>query len=51
MKRITAQGSTSVIGVNLLKFPPGFFGDDSFKAIDGRASRKRSKERTNTESD
>jgi hypothetical protein len=34
--------------MNLLKFPPGFFGDDPFKALDSRASKKRSRERTNT---
>jgi hypothetical protein len=37
------------IGVNLLKFPPGFFGDDPFKVLDGRASRKKSKERNGSE--
>jgi hypothetical protein len=42
------SGTGSVIGMNLLKFPPGFFGDDPFKVLDGRASRKRSKERSNT---
>ncbi len=37
------------IGVNYLKFPPGFFGDDPFKVMDGRASRKRSKDKAGSE--
>jgi hypothetical protein len=47
VKRVPTSGTGSVIGMNLLKFPPGFFGDDPFKVIDGRGSRKRSKERAN----
>ncbi len=34
-KRLSNQG-LSTMGVNLLKFPPGFFGDDPFKMSDQR---------------
>lgn len=41
LKRVPSSG----VGINLLKFPPGFFGDDPFKMLDGRMSRKRSNEK------
>jgi hypothetical protein len=37
---------SSGVGINLLKFPPGFFGEDPFKIMEGRASRKRSNEKS-----
>jgi hypothetical protein len=31
--------------LNLLKFPPDFFGEDPFKVLEGRAGRKRSRDK------
>ncbi len=48
MKRVPT-GAT--VGINLLKFPPGFFGDEPFKTPEGRASRNRSKETSKIQQD